>query len=351
LLGERSGGFKIAMNALNVGRIKLAAAVLDANRRAITGSVQYAVERKQFGKSIASFGAIQHKLAEMVARTWVSESAIYRAGQDIEDAIARLEASGMDPQEAKLKGVEEYAIECCILKVHASEVSTYVVDEGVQIFGGMGYSEDTPMESALRDVRITRIYEGTNEINRMHAVAMLLKKALKGELDLMTPAMAVANDLMGIPSFDTPDYSVFMAEELEMVAKMKKAILMVAGKAVEKYGLNLEEEQEVIMQVADMLLEVYMAESAVLRASKIHQNSGPDAAALPAAMTRLYLHQAVEKLGQAGREAINAFAEGDELRILHMGLRRFTKWQNPVNAKELRRTIAAYTIEHGKYPF
>jgi alkylation response protein AidB-like acyl-CoA dehydrogenase len=351
LLGERSGGFKIAMNALNVGRIKLAAAVLDANRRAISGSVQYAVERKQFGKSIASFGAIQHKLAEMVARTWVSESAIYRAGQDIENAIARLEAEGVDPQEAKLRGVEEYAIECCLLKVHASEVSTYVVDEGVQIFGGMGYSEDTPMESALRDVRITRIYEGTNEINRMHAVAMLLKKALKGELDLLTPAMAVANDLMGIPSFETPDYSVFMAEEMEMIGKMKKAILMVAGKAVEKFGLNLEEEQEVIMQVADMLIEVYVAESAVLRSVKIHQNQGAEVAAIPAAMTTLYLHEAVEKLGQAGREAINAFAEGDELRILHMGLRRFTKWQNPVNAKALRRTIAAHTIEQGKYPF
>jgi alkylation response protein AidB-like acyl-CoA dehydrogenase len=287
----------------------------------------------------------------MVARTWVSESAIYRAGQDIENAIARLEAEGIDPQEAKLRGVEEYAIECCLLKVHASEVSTYVVDEGVQIFGGMGYSEDTPMESALRDVRITRIYEGTNEINRMHAVAMLLKKALKGELDLLTPAMAVANDLMGIPSFETPDYSVFMAEEMEMIGKMKKAILMVAGKAVEKFGLNLEEEQEVIMQVAEMLIEVYVAESAVLRSVKIHQNQGAEVAAIPAAMTTLYLHEAVEKLGQAGREAINAFAEGDELRILHMGLRRFTKWQNPANAKALRRTIAAHTIEQGKYPF
>ena len=350
LLGERSGGFKIAMNALNVGRIKLAAAVLDANRRAIGGSVQYALERKQFGKSIADFGAIKHKIAEMVAQTWVSESAIYRAGQDIENAIARLEAEGVDSQEAKLKGVEEYAIECCLLKVHASEVSTFVVDEGIQIFGGMGYSEDTPMESAYRDVRITRIYEGTNEINRMHAVAMLLKKALKGELDLMTPAMAVANDLMGIPSFDTPDYSAFMAEESEMIGKMKKAILMVAGKAVEKFGLNLEEEQEVIMQVADMLTEVYVAESAVLRAQKM-KAAGHAHTDIAASMTRLYLHRAVEKLGVAGREAINAFAEGDEMRILHMGLRRFTKWQNPVNAKELRREIAQFTISAGTYPF
>jgi len=222
LLGERNGGFKIAMNSLNVGRIKLAAACMDANRRTLTEAVKYANERKQFKVSISSFGAIQQKIAEMATRHFASESATYRAGQDIENNITRLEAEGMNPQDAKLKGVEEFAIEAAIMKVHASEVSSYITDEALQIFGGMGYSADTPMEAAYRDVRITRIYEGTNEINRMLTVGMLLKKAMKGQLDLMGPAMAVANDLMEIPSFDTPDYSNLFDEEKEILKKLKK---------------------------------------------------------------------------------------------------------------------------------
>lgn len=348
LLGERNGGFKIAMNALNVGRIKLAAACLDANRRVIGEAVKYANERKQFQRSISSFGAIQHKLAEMAAKAWASESATYRVGQDIENSITFLEAKGKSPQEAKLRGVEEFAIECAMLKVHASEASSYICDEGVQIFGGMGYSADAHMEAAYRDVRIARIYEGTNEINRMHSVGMLLKKALKGQLDLMTPAMKVGEELMGIPDFDTPDYSEVLAEESEMIGKMKKAILMVAGKAIEKIGMEIEEEQEILMAVSDMLIETYVAESAVLRARKL---AAAGKATIQTNMARLYLHHAVEVLARSGREAINAFAEGDEQRILHMGLRRFTKWQNPVNAKALRREIAAHLITENKYPF
>lgn len=351
LLGERNGGFKIAMNALNVGRIKLAAACLDANRRTINESVKYANERHQFKQPISSFGAIQHKLAEMTAKAFASESATYRAGQDIENSIAFLEAKGKSPQEAKLRGVEEFAIEAALMKVQASEASSYICDEGVQIFGGMGYSADHHMEAAYRDVRIARIYEGTNEINRMHSVGMLLKKALKGQLDLMTPAMKVGEELMAIPDFDTPDYSEFLSEETEMVAKMKKSILMVAGKAIEKIGMDIEGEQELLMLVADMLMETYAAESAVLRARKIHAKQGEQAAALPGKLATLYLHNAIENLGRAGREAINAFADGDELRILNMGLRRFTKWNNPVNAKKLRREIAAAVIEANKYPF
>lgn len=351
MLGERGGGFKIAMNALNVGRIKLAAAVMDSCRRVTSLAVKYANERIQFGVPISSFGAIQQKLADMATRTWASESATYRAGQDIENNIARLEASGLSPQEAKLKGVEEYAIECAILKVHGSETGSFVADEGVQIYGGMGYSADTPMEAAYRDVRIARIYEGTNEINRMLSVGMLLRRALKGQLDLMTPAMKVASELMAIPSFDTPDYSQPLAQELEIIENLKKAFLMVAGKAVEKFGMNVEEEQEVLMNAADILIETYVAESAVLRALKILNTKGEEAAHYPIKMAQLYTYLAVEKIQKAAREAIFSFTEGDEQRILLMGLKRFTKYQQPVNPKALRREIAAKLIAEGRYCF
>lgn len=351
LLGERNGGFKIAMNALNYGRIKLAVATLDASRRVVSHSVQYGNERKQFGQSLTNFGAIQQKLADMTTLTWAAESATYRAGQDVENHIIRLQEQGMSAPEAKLKGVEEYAIECAILKVFGSEVSSYVVDEGVQIFGGMGYSADAPMEAAYRDARIARIYEGTNEINRMHSVGMLLKKAMKGEVDLMSPAMKIASELMSIPSFDTPDYSVLFAEEKEIIEKLKKAFLMVAGKAVEKFTIEIENEQQLLMNAADMMLQVYAAESAILRAEKLANKNGKDAAAEQIDMARLNLHFAVEKVGLAGREAIYSFTEGDDQRMLLMGLKRFTKVQNPINVKETRKRIAGKVISENKYPF
>lgn len=351
LLGERNGGFKIAMNALNYGRIKLAVATLDASRRVISHSVQYGNERKQFGQSLTNFGAIQQKLADMTTLTWAAESAVYRAGQDVENHIIRLQEQGMSGPEAKLKGVEEYAIECAILKVFGSEVSSYVVDEGVQIYGGMGYSADAPMEAAYRDARIARIYEGTNEINRMHSVGMLLKKAMKGEVDLMTPAMKIAGELMAIPSFDTPDYSVLFTEEKEIIEKLKKAFLMVAGKAVEKFTIEIENEQQLLMNAADMMLQVYAAESAILRAEKLVKKNGEDATASQIDMARLNLHYAVEKVGHAGREAIYSFTEGDEQRMLLMGLKRFTKVQNPINVKETRKRIAGKVIAENKYPF
>lgn len=350
LLGERNGGFKIAMNALNVGRIKLSAACLDANRRGISVSVKYANEREQFKRSISSFGAIQAKFAEMAARHFATESAAYRTGQDIEDNIKRLSDEGSDAQIAKLKGVEEFAVECAIMKVHTSEVSSFIADEAVQIHGGMGFSSDTTVESAYRDVRIARIYEGTNEINRMLTVGMLLKKAMKGELDLMSPAMKVAGELMEIPDFDTPDYSAPLSEEAELLGKMKKAILMVAGKAVETFGMNVEEEQEVLMAVADMIIETYVAQSAVLRAAKLTKMSHKNAEAAQE-LARLYMHHAVEKLHVSGKEAIYAFTEGDEQRMMLMGLRRFTKWQNPPNPKQLRRSIAQRIIDANQYPF
>ena len=350
LLGERNGGFKIAMNALNYGRIKLAVACLDAGRRVTTLSTSYANERKQFGQRLAEFGAIQQKIANMTTAIWTAESAVYRTGQDIENSINRMIADGMDERDAKLKGAEEYAIECALLKVLGSESASMVADEGVQVHGGMGFSADAPLEAAYRDMRIARIYEGTNEINRMHAVGMLLKKALKGELDLMTPAQNVASELLEVPSFESPDYSDTLAEETEIVGKLKKCILMVAGKAVEIFGGEIEEEQELLMHSANMMIETYAAESAILRARKIAGQKGEKEAELPVLMAQLNLHNALEKVAAEGREAIYSFAEGDDQRMLLMGLKRFTKVQNPMNIKELRRNIAAHVIEKGQYP-
>ena len=350
MLSERGNGFKIAMNALNVGRIKLSVACMDSVRRITTLSTQYANERHQFGQPIAQFGAIKSKLAEMASKVYAAESMTYRAGQEIEDNINRLLAEGADPQTSKLKGVEEYAIECAMAKVHGSEVLDYVVDEGVQVYGGMGFSEDAPMSAAYRDARIARIYEGTNEINRMLTVGMILKKALKGELDLVTPAMNVANELMSIPSFDTPDYDELLAEEQEVLGKLKKAILMVAGKAVETFGTEIEEEQEIMMNVADMIIETYAAESAMLRTLKLAKMKGEDKVKGQVAMTQLYVYNAIEELARAGCEAIGSFAEGADRQLLMMGLKRFTK-PLKINIKEVRRTIADALIEANKYCF
>lgn len=351
LLGERNGGFKIAMNALNYGRIKLGVACLDASRRTLGESVRYAKERKQFDTPIAEFGAIQKKIGEMTLRTWIAESAIYRAGQDIEDNIQHLIDEGMEEDKAKLKGAEEYAIECAILKIFGSEVGSYTADEGVQIFGGMGYSADYSMEAGYRDIRIARIYEGTNEINRMHSVGMLLKRALKGEIDLMSPAQKVADELMDIPDFGSSEEEGLLTAEKELLQRLKKSFLMVAGKAVQEYAQEIDQEQELLMNAADMLMEIYVAESGLLRAEKLAQQDGENQAALPLLMARLYLQQAAEKVGLSGREAIYSFTEGDEQRMLLMGLKRFTKVQEPLNVKEARRTIAAHIIEKEKYPF
>lgn len=351
LLGERNGGFKIAMNALNVGRIKLAAACLDAQRRVITEAVKYANERIQFKTPIAQFGAIQQKIAEMATAAWVGESASYRAAKNIEDRIAMRKKAGNTHQEAELKGVEEYAIECSILKVAVSEDAQNCSDEGIQIFGGMGFSKDTPMESAWRDARIARIYEGTNEINRMLIVGMLVKKAMKGHVDLLGPATAVGEELMGIPSFDTPDYSELFAEEKEMIGKLKKVFLLVAGTAVQKYGPDLEEHQQLLLNAADILIEIYMAESAVLRAEKNAKRFGEDAQKEQIAMTKLYLYHAVDKVYQAAKEGIISFSESEEQKMMLMGLRRWTKYNNFPNIVELRKIIAQQVIQDNAYLF
>lgn len=351
MLAGRGEGFKIAMNALNVGRIKLGAACLDAQRRTITESVKYANERIQFKTPISSFGAIQAKLAEMATSAYAGESATYRAAADIQKRIEIRESEGNSHQEAELKGVEEFAIECSILKVAISEDIQNCSDEGIQIFGGMGFSEDTPMESAWRDARIARIYEGTNEINRMLSVGMLIKKAMKGHVDLLGPAMAVAEELMGIPSFDVPDYTELFAEEKEMIAKLKKAFLMVSGAAVQKFGPQLEDQQQLLMAAADMLIEIYMAESTILRTEKLVAKVGAENAQEQIAMAQLYLYNAVDIINNKGKEGIVSFAEGDEQRMMLMGLRRFTKYVNMPNVVALRNKIAAKVIAENAYCF
>ncbi|MEJ2585972.1 MAG: acyl-CoA dehydrogenase family protein, partial [Robiginitalea sp.] len=348
MLSERGNGFKIAMNALNVGRIKLAAACLEAQRRVTDEAVRYAKERVQFKTPIVNFGAIKAKIATMATNAYAGESASYRAAKDIEDRIAMRVAAGNSHPEAELKGVEEYAIECSILKVAVSEDVQQTTDEGIQVFGGMGFSADTPMESAWRDARIARIYEGTNEINRMLSVGMLVKKAMKGHVDLLGPATAVGEELMGIPSFDTPDFSEVLSEEKEMIRKLKKVFLMVAGKAVQKFGPDLEEHQQLLLAAADILIEVYMAESAVLRAEKNARRFGEAAQKTQIAMAQLYLYEAVDIVIRKGKEAIVSFAEGDEQRMMLMGLKRFTKYQNQPNVAALREQIADQVAEDKK---
>lgn len=349
MLSERGNGFKIAMNALNVGRIKLAAACLEAQRRTTDEAVRYAKERVQFKTPIANFGAIKSKIATMATNAYVGEAACYRAAKNIEDRIAMRVADGNSHQEAELKGVEEYAIECSILKVAVSEDVQQTTDEGIQIFGGMGFSADTPMESAWRDARIARIYEGTNEINRMLSVGMLIKKAMKGHVDLLGPATAVGEELMGIPSFDTPDYSELFSEEKDLIGRLKKVFLMIAGSAVQKFGPDLEAHQQLLLAAADILIEVYMAESAVLRAEKNAKRYGEASQTIQIAMARLYLYEAADLVIKKGKEAIVSFAEGDEQRMMLMGLKRFTKYQNQPNVAKLRELIADAITEKDGY--
>jgi alkylation response protein AidB-like acyl-CoA dehydrogenase len=350
MLSDRQNGFKIAVNILNIGRVKLGAGVLGGVRTVITLATQYSTDRKQFGVSINTFGAVKAKLAEMATQTFVSESLCYRAGQDIEDQINSLIEGGMDETEAKLKGVEAFAIECAIAKIHGSEVLDYVVDQGVQVYGGMGYSADAPMERAYRDARISRIYEGTNEINRMLMVGMLLKRAMKGEINLFEPAMAVSAELTGVPSFESIDTSELFAAEKEVLKKLKKVFLMVGGKAAMVLQDKIEDEQEIMMNLADVMIEIYAAESGILRAEKLVGMKGEASCQNQIAMAQIYLSEAVDKIAVAAKEAIGSFTKGDEQKVMLMGLKRYTK-ADLVDTKTLRRQIADYMIGQGKYPF
>ncbi len=350
LLSERGNGFKIAVNILNIGRIKLGAAAVGACKELITKSVQYANERNQFGRPISKYGAIRYKLAEQVIRTFATESATYRAGKDIDDKIQELIANGMTPADAKLKGVEQFAIECAILKVHGSETLDYVVDEGVQIYGGMGFSAEAPMDRAYRDARINRIFEGTNEINRMLTVDMILRRAMKGELDLMGPAMKVAGELMGLPEPVELDENDIFAADKHALRNFKKAILMVAGSAVQKFMQSLAKEQEILMDIADMAIETYVAESTLLRVEKMVAAKGAEACQEYIDIVKVLMNDTADRINIKGKNAINSFAEGDEQRMMTLGMRRFTKVE-PINVKDARRRISAKLIDANQYNF
>lgn len=340
MLSERNNGFKIALNVLNIGRVKLSVATLDAQRRILENSINYAKERIQFGVPIIEFGAIKGKIAEMATNLYAGEAAVYRTLKEIENRIEIRKSQGNPENEAELKSIEEYAIECSVLKVMLSEDIQRSSDEGIQIFGGMGYSADMPMESAWRDARITRIYEGTNEINRMLSVGMLIKKAMKGHVDLLTPAMAVKDELMGIPSFEIPDFSELMSEEKELISRLKKVFLMVSGFAIQKYGTDLEKHQLLLMAASDVLMEIYLAESVVLRAEKNAKRFGEESQKVQLAMAKVRLFQSVEKIITRAKEGIVSFSEGDEQRMLLMGLKRFTKYYNFPKIIDLKEFIA-----------
>jgi alkylation response protein AidB-like acyl-CoA dehydrogenase len=347
LLGEREGGFKIALNILNIGRIKLAGATLGAAKKVVTQGIVYANERNQFGRAIAKYGAIKHKIGEQAIRVFALETALYRCGQAIDDWTDKLVAEGVDHEKAKLKGVEQFAIEAAILKVYGSETLDFVVDEGVQIYGGMGFSADAPMDRSYRDSRINRIFEGTNEINRMLTVDMMLKRAMKGELDLMGPAMSVAKELMAVPDFGDGDTALFAAE-MKYIKNFKKAALMTAGAAVQKLMQTLSKEQEVIMNISDMLIDIYVAESILLRVQKLVAQKGEAACAVYIDAMRVFLFDAADRINVAGKNALCSFAEGDEARMMFMGLKRFTKVE-PINTKESRRRVAQFIIDENKY--
>ena len=351
MLSERENGFKIAMNALNIGRIKLAAAALDAERRIINASTNYANERIQFNTKISEFGAIREKIAIMATDLYVGESATYRAAKDIEDRIKILEDSGKNHQEAELKGVEEYVIECSMLKVAISEDVQNIADQGIQIFGGMGYSKETPMESAWRDARIARIYEGTNEINRLVAIGMLIKKGMKGHVDLISKAEGVADELTGIPSFDIPDLSKIFSEEKIILNNLKKIFLMLSGAGMKKFGLDIEKEQEVLMSISDIMTEIYLSESAILRTEKNCNRFGESKQEGQIAMTQLHLYQSVELISNKAKELVISLSDGDEQKFLLMGLKRFSKYYNYPKPIELKRKIAKMIIDNNSYCF
>ena len=348
VLGEIGKGHVIAFNILNIGRLKLSAATLGGAKRALNTTLSYATTREQFKQPISNFGAIQYKLAEMAIKIWINETALYRTAKWIDQKEEELVSNGKPFNEALLGAAEEFAIECAILKVYGSEILDYVVDGGVQIHGGNGYSDEYLISKAYRDSRINRIYEGTNEINRLLTVDMVLKRAMKGRLDLMGPAMSVQKELMSIPDFGDSE-ETFFSKELKTVANFKKAILMISGGAVQKLMAKIENEQEILMNIADMAIETFNAESALLRLMKLSQKNGEDAVQFELDITKTYITDAADKINKFGKDAINSFAEGDEQRMMLLGLKRFTKTE-PYNVKEARRRIAGKLIADGAYP-
>ena len=349
VLGEIGKGHYIAFNVLNVGRFKLCAMTTGGAKKYASISVQYANERKQFGKTIASFGAIKHKLAEQAIRIFVSESATMRTSGLINDKEHELFESGKSYSESMIGAAEEYAIEAAMLKVFGSEVLDYVVDETVQVHGGYGYSEEYPAARGYRDSRINRIFEGTNEINRLLTVDMLIKRSMKGRINLMGPAMAIQKELMSVPEFGEEPTGLLVVE-LKAIQNAKKAILMTAGMAVQRFMQKLADEQEVIMDLTDMLIEVYTSESAILRTQKLASMKNETELQPYIEMTQAYVSDSLERINLYGKHAISAFSEGDEQKLLTLGLKRFTKF-GLVNTTKLRRNIANRLIEANGYCF
>lgn len=347
VLGEIGKGHLIAFNILNIGRIKLCGAALGSSKQTVAYSVKYANERSQFKIPIARFGAIKHKIAEQAIRTFVCESALYRAGHDIGEMEERLQKEGKPYEEAILEAAKEFAIECALLKVAGSEVLDFVADEGVQIHGGYGFSADFPMDRTYRDSRINRIFEGTNEINRMLIMDMFLKKGMKGELPLMAAAQGVQKELMGIPEFGAEEEGLFVAEK-KAIANMKKVALVVAGAAVQKFMMKLSHEQEILMNASDIIIETYLAESALLRVEKMVANKGEEACSVYIDIVKTYVYDTVDRVNKYGKDGVNAFAEGDEQRMMLLGVKRFTKHIN-FNSKESRRRIADFLIAQNDY--
>ena len=351
VLGQIGKGHLIAFNALNIGRFKLGVMCIGGNKELINMAVTYANERIQFGQPIGDFGAIQYKLAEMAIRNFAAESAAYRTSQCMQDKKAEESAEGKSFGQATLESAEEYAIECSILKVYGSEVTDYCADENLQIHGGIGFSEEYPAARAYRDSRINRIYEGTNEINRMLMVDQLFKRALKGQLDIVGPAWAVQKELTSMPSMERleGDY----AEEIKAVSDFKKVILMVAGSAAKMQmdgKLNLKEEQEVLMNTADMFIDLYAAESMLLRVQKLAGMQKELPQEVYDAMLKVFIHDATARISRNATDALASFAEGDLLKTFLMGVKRFTKYP-PVNVKEKRRLVAAVLRKAGGWCF
>lgn len=349
LLGEIGKGHKIAFNILNIGRLKLCAAALGAAKKAASTSIQYATAREQFGQPISNFGAIKYKIAQQAVRIYTTESALYRTARLIDEWEKKMLEEGRPYRDAAMGSAEEYAVECAILKVAGSEALDYVVDEGVQIHGGNGFINEYNISRAYRDSRINRIFEGTNEINRLLTVDMLVKRALKGRLDLLTAAMNVQKELTTIPDFAAVEGGDFTKETIQ-VENFKKAILMTAGAAVQKLAAGLQQEQEIIMHISDMLIDLYLAESTLLRIMKLARRQGKEETRLPADMLHVFLADATDRIAQNGKNAITAFAEGDEQRMMLMGLKRFAK-PDVFNTKEARRRISARLIAENKYCF
>ncbi|SMG08385.1 Acyl-CoA dehydrogenase [Marivirga sericea] len=350
LLGTRGEGFKMALNVLSTGRIKLGIGGLGVSKNAIDFASEYALNRKQFGQTISSFGAIQQKLAKMVVKTYALQAAAYRTGEMIDQKEQEFQKSGMSVEKAKQKAVSTYGIECAIIKVFGSEAQDFVVDEGLQIYGGMGFSEEAPMARLYRDSRISRIFEGTNEINRMLIVDMLLKKAMNGELDLMSAASEVQKELSSIPSFSDNGNTDSLERSVQIVANLKKLTLIIAGSAAQKLMMKLKDEQEILMNVADMLIQIYVLESVIVKTQRMKDRHGKEASAAQIDICQLFMLEAVKEIKNSAEEALWSFLEGDEMKMMQMALKRFAKIES-FNVKESRRLVARRLFDEGKYNF